>query len=266
MIGFFDSGVGGLTILRDVHRLLPNYSTLYLGDSKRAPYGDRTHEEITEFAWQGIKYLFDHGCSLVIVACNSASAQALRTIQQTKLVDYPNNRVLGVIRPTAEELALRYQTIGILATQATVGSGSYLREFKNVNPQVEVAQHACPLWVPLIEQGEADSPAAKEIIRADVESLLETQPNIEAILLACTHYPILFDYIKSLLPKEVDLFDQGPLVAKSLADYLVRHPEIESQLEKDGGRRYLTTGDATLATQVAEQIAGLDPEFEQVEI
>lgn len=266
MIGFFDSGVGGLTVLKDVHKLLPDYSTMYLGDSARAPYGDKTHDQLTEFAWQGVKYLFDHGCPLVIVACNSASAQALRTIQQTKMQEYPKHRVLGVIRPTVEELGKRYNIVGILATQATVGSESYMREFKNVNQKIKVAQHACPKWGPLVEEGLAHTESTNKIVDEDLKVLLQDEPNVEAILLACTHYPVLYDYIRSILPKHIDLYEQGPLVATSLADYLGRHPEVEECLEKGGERKYFTTGDPEKAVRAAQQIAGLNPDFIQVEL
>lgn len=277
MIGVFDSGVGGLTVLKHIHTELPEYSTLYLGDSARAPYGDRSHEQITEFAWEGIEYLFNQGCPLVIVACNSASAQALRTIQQTKL-DPPESplgkgggeafehRVLGVIRPTAEELAGQFKTVGILATSATVGSEAYVKEFKKINPNVHIEQHACPAWGPLVEEGLAHDSNTHKIIEQDLNILLSKNSDIEAILLACTHYPVLYDYIRSILPKNIALYDQGPLVAKSLKDYLSRHPEIESQLEKSGERQYFTTGDPKKTRTAARQIADMNPNFQHVDL
>lgn len=265
MIGVFDSGVGGLTVLQHIHERLPQYSTMYLGDAARSPYGTKTHEEITQFAWEGVKWLFDQGCPLVIVACNSASAQALRTIQQTKLQEYPGHRVLGVIRPTVEDLAERYGHIGILATPATVGSKAYVRELKHISEHVHVSQHACPEWVNIVEQGQVGTPESEAIIKQDIEAALQQDPSIEAVLLGCTHYPVLFETIRKLLPEHIDLYEQGPLVAASLEDYLRRHSEIEEKLEKGGTRSYFTTGDPVQAAQAAAQIAGMQPTFKRVE-
>ncbi|MFH1632050.1 MAG: glutamate racemase [bacterium] len=267
MIGIFDSGVGGLTVLREIHKKLPEHSTVYLGDSARAPYGDKSHDEITRFTWEGVRWLFDRGCPLVILACNSASAQALRTIQQTKLDDYPGRRVLGVIRPTVEELADRgYAHIGILATPATVKSEAYVKELKNINPDIHVTQHAASGWVDLVEAGKAKSDEARNIVKADVNALLDDCGEIDAVLLGCTHYPVLYDTIRQILPKEIDLFDQGPIVAEKLVDYLNRHPDINDRLVKNADREYFTTGDANQARSAASQIAGFDSEFEHVKI
>lgn len=266
MIGIFDSGVGGLTILKDIHKVLPKYSTMYLGDSARAPYGEKNHEQLVKFAWQGIEYLFNQGCPLVVVACNTASAQALRTIQQTKLSKYPGCRVLGVIKPTIEVLAGKHKNIGILATTATVNSHAYIRELTHLDASIGVVQRACPAWGPLVEKGFANTDATHRIVNDDVRSFLEKNKNIEAILLACTHYPILYDYIRSIMPTRIYLYEQGPLVAASLKDYFIRHPEIEERIEKKDKRIYCTTGDIELAKCAARQIADFDPDFIHVDI
>lgn len=267
MIGVFDSGVGGLTVLRSIHALLPQYNTVYLGDNARAPYGTKTHEEITRFTWEGVKWLFDYGCELVILACNSASAQALREIQQTKLGAYPEKRVLGVIRPTVEELAEQgFDHVGVLATPATVGSKAYVAELLKLDPSVRVSQKACPDWVPIVEQGIGSSEHAKQVVARDVEQFFDQSPNVQAVLLGCTHYPALFPAVRTALPEEVELYEQGPIVAKKLFTYLERHSEIESKLQKDSGRTYFTTGDASVAEHAAQQIAGMSPEFKHVEI
>lgn len=267
MIGVFDSGVGGLTVLRDIHRILPQYGTHYLGDNARAPYGVRTHEEITEFAWQGVEWLFAQGCALVILACNSASAQALRTIQQERLHAYPGRRVLGVIRPTVEELAQRgYRHVGVLATPATVASQAYIHEFQKLDSDLEISQHACPAWVPIVEQGIGSTEQAKATIKKDVETFFAHAPKTEAVLLGCTHYPAIFSQIRACVPEQVDLFEQGPIVAKKLFDYLTRHPEIERALAQSRERRYATTGDPVLAARAASQISGLKVAFEKIDL
>lgn len=246
MIGIFDSGVGGLTVLKHIHERLPEYSTIYLGDTAHTPYGTKTHEEIFEYTWAGVQWLFEKGCPLVILACNSASSQALRQIQQTKLNEYPGKRVLGVIRPTAEELTGKYKKIGILATSATVESRAYVNELNHLNPNLDIAQHACPDWVPLVESGKVYSDEAKAIVQTDVDQLLKKDGEIEAVLLGCTHYPHLYDQIRIALPDEIDIYDQGPIVAAKLEDYLRRHPEIEEQLEKEGKYSYFETKSDTV--------------------
>lgn len=267
MIGVFDSGVGGLTVLRSIHESLAQYDTVYLGDNARSPYGTKSHEEITRFTWNGVKWLFDYGCELVILACNSASAQALSEIQRRKLAAYPGRRVLGVIRPTVEELAEHgFDHVGVLATPATVGSGAYEAELLKLDPSVRVSQKACPEWVPIVEQGIGSSEYAKSVIARDVEQFLDQAPRVQAILLGCTHYPALFESIRSVLPSQVYLYEQGPVVAKKLFNYLERHPEIESQLKKDSVHAYFTTGDPETATHAAQQIAGVSPVFKHVEI
>lgn len=266
MIGVFDSGVGGLTVLKDIHKQLPQYSTIYLGDNAHSPFGTKTHDEITEYTWAGVKWLFDQGCFLVVLACNSASAQALRTIQKTKLSEYPGRRVLGVIRPTVELLADKYDHIGVLATPATVKSEAYVHEFHKINPDLDIEQHSCPEWVGLVENVSSTVDEVNTIVAQDVKILLVQAPNLEAVLLGCTHYPALYDQVKQNLPPGIDLYEQGPLVAASLVDYLKRHSEIDDNLEREGVHRYFTTGDASLVQNAAMQIAGVQTTFKKVVI
>jgi len=243
-IGIFDSGYGGLTILSDIRDRLPDYDYLYLGDNARAPYGTRSFDIVYEFTLQAVNELFDRGCELVILACNTASAKALRSIQQYKLPLINNERrVLGVIRPSTEVIGQYTRTnyIGILATQGTVSSNSYVIEIKKFSPQCKVFQHACPLWVPLIENNEHLTPEGKEFIRKDVEALMAMNKRIDTIVLGCTHYPILKEYIESIVADNVKVVAQGKIVADSLADYLLRHPWIDSKCTKNGTMSFLTT-------------------------
>ncbi|HIP32214.1 MAG TPA: glutamate racemase [Crocinitomicaceae bacterium] len=243
-IGVFDSGYGGLTILKDLRKKLPAYDFLYLGDNARAPYGTRSYDIVYEFTLEAVKELFNRGCELVVVACNTASAKALRTIQQNDLPKIDSQkRVLGVIRPSSEIIGQFTQNnhIGILATPGTVNSDSYLLEINKSSPQCSVYQHACPMWVPLIENNEYDTPAGKEFIQKDVVSLLEQNKRIDTILLGCTHYPVLKEYIESIVPENIEVIAQGEIVANSLADYLLRHPWMDSKCTKNGTVHYLTT-------------------------
>ncbi|HRQ50368.1 MAG TPA: glutamate racemase, partial [Agriterribacter sp.] len=236
-IGVFDSGYGGLTILREFIQVLPQYDYLYLGDNARAPYGPRSFETVYRYTLQCVRWLFARGCPLVIVACNTASAKALRTIQQNDLPHInPKNRVLGVIRPTTETIGTftRSNEVGILATAGTVLSGSYLIETKKFFPQVNVYQEACPMWVPLVENNEYAGPGADYFVERHVKHLLGKGKRIDTVLLACTHYPLLKNKIRQYLPGHVSLLSQGEIVAKSLADYLKRHPETESRCSKQG--------------------------------
>lgn len=247
MIGVFDSGFGGLTILRDLQKALPQYDYLYLGDNARAPYGSRSFETIYRYTLQAVRELFDRGCPLVILACNTASARALRSIQQQVLpVEYPDRRVLGIIRPTAEEVGKFTKTghIGIFATAGTVTSGSYLLEINHFYPQIKVTQHACPMWVPLVEYGERGTDGARFFVKKEVEAILREDPEIDAILLACTHYPLLEAEIRAALPPHVRLIFQGDIVAEKTVDYLQRHPEMENRLTKNGKSSFLTTDTA----------------------
>ncbi len=245
MIGVFDSGYGGLTVLRSLVDKLPVYDYVYLGDNARAPYGTRSFETVYQYTLESVKWLFDQGCPLVILACNTASAKALRSIQQKDLphmVD-PSKRVLGVIRPTAEVIGKFSLTgeIGILATQGTVVSGSYPIEISKFFPELKVVQQACPMWVPLIENNEHQTEGAAFFVNKCVHSLLERSPQIDTILLACTHYPLLQEKIAAAAGPGIQIVSQGEIVADSLADYLNRHPEIEQKLGKGGGRAFYTT-------------------------
>lgn len=251
-IGVFDSGYGGLTILREIHRSLPQYDYLYLGDNARAPYGVRSMETVYRFTLEAVTSLFNAGCNLVILACNTASAKALRSIQQNDLPKIweadgnPNKRVLGVIIPSVERIGsvTRNGHVGILATQGTVTSGSYTIETQKIYPHLQVSAEACPMWVPLVEYGEADSPGADFFIEQHIARLLEKDPQIDTILLGCTHYPLLIDKIRKYVPKGINVVAQGEIVARSLADYLQRHPEIEAGISRGGETEYLTTESA----------------------
>lgn len=243
-IGIFDSGYGGLTILSDIREKLPQYDYLYLGDNARAPYGTRSFDVVYEFTLEAVKELFDRGCELVILACNTASAKALRSIQQNDLPNIaPNKRVLGVIRPSTEIIGQFTTTknIGILATPGTVASESYVIEINKFSPQCKVYQHACPLWVPLIENNEHETHAGREFIENDVNELMKMSPDIDTIVLGCTHYPVLKEYIESITPDNVKVVSQGKIVADSLADYLLRHPWMDSKCTKNGSVHFLTT-------------------------
>lgn len=247
MIGVFDSGFGGLTILRDLQKVLPEYDYLYLGDNARAPYGSRSFETIYRYTLQAVRELFGRGCPLVILACNTASARALRSIQQDVLpFEYPDRRVLGIIRPTAEEAGNFSKTghIGIFATAGTVSSGSYTIEINRFYPELKVTQHACPMWVPLVEYGERGTEGAQFFVQKEVDSLMKEDPEIDAVLLACTHYPLLEAEIRKALPAGVRPIFQGDIVARKTVDYLKRHPEIETRLSKTGKTNFLTTDTA----------------------
>ena len=243
-IGVFDSGYGGLTILKEIRKRLPQYDYLYLGDNARNPYGTRSFEIVYEFTLQAVKALFERGCHLVILACNTASAKALRSIQQKDLplID-PSKRVLGVIRPTIESLPdiSRSGHVGLLATPGTVKSSSYSIELSKLAPGMKITEHACPMWVPIVENNEIDSPGADYFIKKEVDNLMAKDPEIDTVVLGCTHYPLLLDKIRQYLPPGVQVLCQGPLVADSLADYLMRHPEIEERLSKTASVKYLTT-------------------------
>lgn len=243
-IGVFDSGYGGLTILDKIRELMPEYDYLYLGDSARCPYGTRSFEVVYEFTLQAVNKLFEMGCPLIILACNTASAKALRTIQQVNLphID-PSRRVLGVIRPTVERISELTQSrhVGILATAGTIKSESYPLEIHKLFPDITVTGEACPLWVPLVENNEYHSEGADYFVRQHINRLLEKDPMIDTILLGCTHYPLLFDKIRQFTPEHIRIIAQGEYVAQSLRDYLNRHPEMEVRCNKTGHCRFLTT-------------------------
>lgn len=240
----FDSGYGGLTVLRSLRSHLPQYDYLYFGDNARAPYGTRSFELIYKFTLEAVRYLFDRGCPLVILACNTASAKALRSIQQRDLPEIdPTRRVLGVIRPTAEAVGSisRSGHVGILGTPGTVASGSYEMELAKTCPGFSVTSHACPMWVPLVEYREADGPGADYFVRKEIETVLRADPEIDTLVLACTHYPLLIDKIRQYVPEGTTLVVQGDIVARSLADYLHRHTEMDVRLSRDGSVSYITT-------------------------
>jgi glutamate racemase len=243
-IGVFDSGYGGLTVLKEIVNKLPLYDYIYLGDNARTPYGNRSFTTVYQYTLECVKWFFEQGCPLVILACNTASAKALRTIQQNDLpVLAPDKRVLGVIRPTSEIIG-KYsesKSVGILATNGTVSSNSYPIEIEKFFPGLKVYQEACPMWVPLVENNEYDSHGADFFIKKNLHSIFEKGTSIDVILLACTHYPLLRKKIEEYLPIGVKLISQGEIVAKSLADYLRRHPEIESRCSRSAQQSFYTT-------------------------
>ena len=243
-IGIFDSGYGGLTVMKEIVKALPQYDYVYLGDNARAPYGSRSFETVHRYTWECVQWFFSINCPLVILACNTASAKALRSIQQQDLPRaYPDKRVLGVIRPTTEKIGSMSHSnkVGILATRGTVLSGSYAIEIHKFFPGTEVYQEACPMWVPLIENNEHQTGGAEYFIQKNLTNLFTKEKGIDTVLLACTHYPLIETQIKKYLPSGVKLVSQGQIVAASLADYLIRHPEIERQVSKNGERDFYTT-------------------------
>ena len=243
-IGVFDSGYGGLTVLKEIVKQLPQYDYVYLGDNARAPYGNRSFDTVYQYTLQCVKWFFDQGCSLVILACNTASAKALRTIQQ---IDLPlidsHKRVLGVIRPTSEIIGTFSETksVGVLATNGTVSSTSYPIEIEKFFPGIKVYQEACPMWVPLVENNEYEGHGADFFIKKNLHNIFEKGKNIDVLLLACTHYPLLKKKIEEHLPVGVKLLSQGEIVAGSLIDYLKRHPEIETLCSRNNQLNFYTT-------------------------
>lgn len=243
-IGVFDSGYGGLTILKELVNKLPQYDYLYLGDNARAPYGSRSYDTVYEYTLECVKHLFDNGCELVILACNTASAKALRTIQQKDLPNIdPKKRVLGVIRPTTEIVGNYSKTkhVGVLATSGTVNSESYLIEIEKFFPELKVFQQACPMWVPLIENNELDSEGTNFFVQKYIDQLFNQSNQIDTIILGCTHYPLLKSTIEKHLPKDVTVLTQGTIVANGLEDYLKRHPEMEQMISKNKQLDFFTT-------------------------
>jgi glutamate racemase len=278
-IGVFDSGYGGLTILDSIRRVLPEYDYLYLGDNARAPYGTHSFEVIYRYTLQAVNFLFEQGCTLVILACNTASAKALRTIQQHDLPRIKDKKVnvLGVIRPTVEVLPSITKTghVGILATPATVSSESYVLELEKIANELRVTQLACPMWVPLIEAGEHNSPGADYFVDKYLRAILDQDPLIDTLVLGCTHYPLLLKKIESFLQNyaitksqthKITPISQGSLVASSLAEYLVRHPEYASQLSLNGSCRYLTTENADRFSQSASLFLSAPVSAEHIDL
>jgi glutamate racemase len=243
-IGIFDSGYGGLTVMKEIVKKLPGYDYLYLGDNARAPYGNRSFDTVYHYTLQCVQWFFNQGCELVVLACNTASAKALRTIQQNDLEKMaPGKRVLGVIRPTTEIIGKYSETgnVGILATNGTVSSNSYPIEIAKFFPDIRVYQEACPMWVPLVENNEHKSHGADFFVKKHLHNIFEKGETIDVLLLACTHYPLLREKIEEHLPVGVKLISQGEIVAESLAGYLQRHPEIETRCSRNGDRKFYTT-------------------------
>ena len=254
-IGIFDSGYGGLTILHGIRQQLPEYDYLYLGDNARAPYGPRSFDVVYEFTRQAVRFLFERGCHLVILGCNTASAKALRSIQQKDLPQWDaDRRVLGIIRPTAEIIGslTKSRHVGILATEGTIKSESYNLEIKKLHPDIEVTGVACPFWVPLVEYNEADSPGADYFVKKNLDQLMRIDPQIDAIILGCTHYPLLMPKILKYIHPGIRVIPQGEYVASALTDYLHRHTDLEARCSKGGTAHYMTTENADTFRQQAQ--------------
>lgn len=269
-IGIFDSGYGGLTILKEIRKLLPQYDYLYLGDNARAPYGSHSYEVIYRYTLESVEALLQRDCALVILACNTASAKALRTIQQNDLPRLgADRRVLGVIRPTVECVPALTRThhVGLLATPGTVNSGSYAMELHNIDPSLQLTALACPMWVPLVEYGEHNSAGADYFIRKRILQLMSVDPQIDTIILGCTHYPLLLPKIRRYVPDGVRVLSQGTYVARSLEDYLLRHPEMQVRLGTGASCRFLTTESAEKFSRAASVfMPGTYVEAEQIDL
>ncbi|MDL2322954.1 glutamate racemase [Bacteroidales bacterium OttesenSCG-928-A17] len=268
-IGIFDSGYGGLTIFNEIQTLLPEFDYLYLGDNARSPYGTRSFEIVYEFTLQAVKWLFEQGCPLVILACNTASAKALRTIQQNDLPHIaPQKRVLGVIRPTVESIGKITQSrhVGVLGTPGTISSLSYPLEIEKLFPDVLVSGEACPMWVPLVENGEHDKPGADYFVQQNLRNIFRKDPQIDTLILGCTHYPLLEDKIRQFVPASTQVVSQGKLVAESLKDYLFRHPEIEKKCSREGSSRFYTTESESKFAQMASLFLGRSIECNRVSL
>jgi glutamate racemase len=268
-IGVFDSGYGGLTILKEISQKLPGYNYLYLGDNARAPYGNRSFDSVYHYTLEAVRWFFKQNCSLVIIACNTASAKALRTIQQKDLPTMdPTRRVLGVIRPTAEIIGNYSESgkVGVLATNGTVSSLSYPMEISKFFPELMVYQEACPMWVPLVENNEHHSHGADFFIKKNLHNIFEAGPNIDVILLACTHYPLLKEKIQEYLPIGVKMISQGDIVANSLADYLNRHPEIENRCSRGALKQFYSTDSTSDFDAHAELFFGEPVESAHVDL
>lgn len=268
-IGVFDSGYGGLTILSEIQALMPGYDYCYLGDNSRAPYGPRSFDVVYHFTRQAVETLFDMGCNLVILACNTASAKALRTIQQKDLPHInPDKRVLGVIRPTAEIIGevTRSRHVGVLGTAGTIQSGSYHLEINKFFPDITVTGEACPMWVPLVENKEYQGEGADYFIKKNLDNILLKDPDIDTLILACTHYPLLLDKIKQYLPEGVEALSQGGYVARSLQEYLYRHPEMDNVCTKEGTTHYFTTESPEKFSEAATIFLSKEIDVERIDL
>ncbi len=258
-IGVFDSGYGGLTVLKSIREELPQYDYHYLGDNARTPYGTRSFDAVYQYTLEAVKYLFAKGCPLVILACNTASAKALRNIQQLDLPRLaPERRVLGIIRPTSEIIGQYTETneVGVLGTSGTISSNSYRIEIEKFFPGTIVHQEACPMWVPLVENNELNNAGADYFVRHSIDRLLAKSNNIDSILLACTHYPLLLETVRKFVPESIKIITQGDIVAKSLVDYLNRHPEIADKCAQSGYVSYNTTDDSHKFDNASEIFLG----------
>jgi glutamate racemase len=268
-IGVFDSGFGGLTVLKEFLRVLPQYDYIYLGDNARAPYGPRSFEVVHQYTLQAVNWLFDKGCRIVILACNTASAKALRTIQQRNLplID-PTRRVLGVIRPVSESVGNFTKTghLGILGTEGTVQSGSYPIEIHKFFPEIVVTQEACPIWVPLVENYEHESEGADFFVKRHIDHILSVDPSIDALVLACTHYPLLINKIRQYTPQHISVVSQGEIVANSLADYFHRHPEKEALCSRNGKRYFNTTDHTASFDRLTRLLFDIPIQIEQINL
>lgn len=268
-LGIFDSGFGGLTIYRSIRRQLPQYDYLYLGDNARTPYGNRSFEAVFKFTTEGIRYLFAQDCKLIIVACNTASAKALRSIQQRILPsDFPDRRVLGILRPSVEEIGRDTQSkvVALWATEGTVKSGSFAIEIEKYAPGIRLIQTACPMLVPLVEAGELEGLATDYFIRKYWNETSFQSPDIDTLMLACTHYPLLLPRIREIVPDRIRILVQGDFVASSLQDYLKRHSEIESVLSRGGTQHFLTTDHTEGFDHLAELFLGHAVASENVDL
>lgn len=270
-IGVFDSGYGGLTVFRELRKVLPDYDFLYLGDNARTPYGTRSFRVVYEYTLQAIKFLFGQGCPLVILACNTASAKALRNIQQLDLPRLaPDRRVLGVIRPCVEKVAeiTLNGRVGVLGTPGTVASLSYPLELEKWagGKVVSTVQQACPMWVPLVENNELDNTGTDYFVQKDISELLACDPEMDTVILGCTHYPLLLNTIRKYIPENLNVINQGPVVAEKLTDYLTRHPEMEQRITKKGSVRYLTTENAEIFETKAGLFLGQTVNAEMVQL
>lgn len=268
-IGIFDSGYGGLTILKAIRELLPQYDYAYLGDNARAPYGTRSFDIVYQFTRQAVLKLFEMGCQLVILGCNTASAKALRSIQQNDLPNIdPCRRILGVIRPTAEVVGKLTETkhVGILATPGTIKSDSYNIEINKLWPELSVTGVACPLWVPIVENNEATGAGADYFVKKRIDHILWLDPDIDTLILGCTHYPILMPKIKQYVPEGVKIVSQGEYVAESLKDYLARHTDMDARCTKNGTVRYYTTENADKFKEAARIFITEDIQVEHIDL
>lgn len=267
-IGVFDSGYGGLTILEGIRNVLPQYDYIYLGDNARAPYGVRSFEIVYRFTLEAVQYLFSRGCPLVILGCNTASAKALRSIQQNDLPasDDPSRRVLGVIRPTVEKLGEISRTghVGVFGTPGTIASRSYDIEIGKLFPGFVTTGHACPMWVPLVENRESMHDGADYFVRQEIDRLFAADPLIDTVILGCTHYPLLLEKIRRYMPEGVRIVLQGEITGLSLVDYLKRHPEMESRISRGGDCRYLTTESASRFSEMASVFLNTSIDAEHV--